>query len=73
MPIIRLSDATYRSVAEISSPDFISTGARQPDGSWLVPIEDHIIAKLGKLRQPGETDDDLVARLIRSRLKQKPN
>ena len=73
MPIIRLSDATYLMVAEISSPDFISTGDKQPDGSWLVPIEDHVIANLAKLRLPGETDDDLVARLIRSRLKQKPN
>jgi hypothetical protein len=73
MPIIRLSDATYRAVAELSSPEFISTGARQPDGTWLVPIEDHVIANLGKLRLPGETDDDLVARLIRGHLQQKPN
>ena len=73
MPIIRLSDATYRAVAELSSPDFISTGVKQPDGSWLVPIDDHVIADLGKLRLPGETDDNLVARLIRSHLRQKPN
>jgi hypothetical protein len=73
MPIIRLSDATYLRVAEISSADFISTGVKQPDGTWLVPIEDHVMANLAKLRQPGETDDDLVARLIRGHLQQKPN
>ena len=73
MPIIRLSDATYRMVADLSSPEFISTGVKQPDGTWLVPIEDHVMANLAKLRLPGETDDDLVARLIRSRLEQKPN
>jgi hypothetical protein len=73
MPIIRLSDSTYRMVAEISSADFISTGARQADGTWLVPIEDHVIANLGKLRLHGETDEDLVARLIRGHLQQKPN
>ena len=73
MPIIRLSDATYRAVAGLSSPDFISTGARQPDGTWLVPIEDHVIVDLARLRLPGESDDDLVARLIRSHLQQKPN
>jgi hypothetical protein len=73
MPIIRLSDATYRTVAELSSADFISTGVKQADGSWLVPIEDHVMANLSKLRLPGETDDDLVARLIRSHLQQKSN
>lgn len=73
MPIIRLSDATYLSVAELSSADFISTGVKQPDGSWLVPIEGHVMANLAKLRQSGETDDDLVARLIRGHLQQKPN
>ena len=73
MPIIRLSEATYLRVAEISSADFISTGVKQPDGTWLVPIEDHVMANLAKLRLPGETDDDLVARLIRGRLQQKPN
>ena len=73
MPIIRLSDTTYRKVAELSSPDFDSTGIKQPDGTWLVPIEDHVMANLGKLRLPGEADDDLVARLIRSHRQQKPN
>ena len=73
MPTIRLSDATYRAVAQLSSPDFDSTGIKQPDGTWLVPIVDHVIANLAKLRLPGETDDDLVARLIRGHLQQKPN
>jgi hypothetical protein len=73
MPIIRLSDATYRMVAELSSADFISTGVKQPDDTWLVPIEDQVIANLAKLRLAGETDDDLVARLIRVHRGQRPS
>ena len=42
MNTISMSDAAYRAVAELATLPFRWTGTRQPDGSWLVPVEDDI-------------------------------
>ena len=73
MPTIRLSDATYRDLADLAILPFASTGVRQPDGSWLVPLEDDTMERLQQQRLPGETDDDLVARVIRIYRGQRPS
>lgn len=66
MKTISMSDATYRVVADLATLPFRWTGARQPDGSWLVPVEDDTHERLQGHRLPGESDDDLVQRLIRA-------
>lgn len=66
MKTMSMSDATYRAVAELATLPFRWTGARQPDGSWLVPVEDDTYERLQQHRLPGESDDDLVQRLIRA-------
>ena len=70
MPTIRLSDATYRDLAILP---FTSTGVRQPDGTWLVPLEDDTMESLQQKRLPGETDDMLVGRLVRAWRGQRPS
>ncbi|GER08849.1 hypothetical protein GCM10007972_24690 [Iodidimonas muriae] len=64
MKIIKVSDATYRAIAEAAVLPFRSTGTRQPDGTWLVPIEDDNWERIEAHRLPGETDDDTIQRVI---------
>jgi hypothetical protein len=73
MKLIRVSDTTYRMVAELAILPFRSTGTRQPDGTWLVPIGEDVWGHLEAHRLPGESDDDVVTRLIRAARGQKPS
>ena len=73
MPNIRLSEATYRDLADLAVLPFASTGVRQPDGSWLVPMEDDTMDRLQRHRLPDETDDMLVSRLVRAWRRQRPS
>jgi predicted CopG family antitoxin len=70
---IRVSDATYRAIAEEAILPFRSTATQQADGSWLVPIADDTWDALQKERLPDESDDDTVLRIIRRHRGQKPN
>jgi len=65
MKAIKISDAAYRALAGKAILPFRATGTRQADGSWLVPVEDGTYARLEQIRVPGESDDDLIQRLIR--------
>ena len=73
MRTIRVNDATYRAIAEAAIGPFRSTGRRQPDGTWLVPVADDTWAALQRERIPGESDDDAVMRVIRRHRGQKPH
>jgi|GEM_PF-1132234 len=66
MKTIKVSDATYRAIADATLPPFRfrSTGTRLPDGDWLVPVEDDTYERLQVVRLPGETDDDTLQRLL---------
>jgi len=73
MKMIKVSDATYRAIAEETIAPFHSTGTREPDGSWLVPLADDTWERLQMVRHKGESDDDTIMRIIRQRRGQKPN
>ena len=64
MPSIRVSDATYRAIAELAILPFRSTATRQPDNTWLVPVEADVHAAIEAQRLPCESDDDVIQRLI---------
>lgn len=64
MRTIRVSDVTYRAIAELAILPFRSTATRQLDGTWLVPIEEDTYARLEAHRLPGESDDDTLQRVI---------
>ena len=73
MKTIRLSDATHRALMEQALLPFQPTGARQPDGSWRVPVSDETWERLEAQRLPGESDDDLVMRILRAHEGWRPN
>ena len=70
---IRVSDATYRAIAAEAILPFRSTATRQPDGTWLVPVEDDVWDMVQRLRLAGESDDDAIMRAIRDHQGKKPN
>lgn len=61
---IRVSDVTYRAIAAEAIGEFVQTGKRQDDGSWLVPVDDDVYRYLQETRLPGETIDDVIQRTI---------
>ncbi len=73
MPTIRLTDATRRDLADLAILPFANTGVRQPDGTWLVPVDDDVMERLRQQRLPDESDDMLVSRLVRAWRGQQPN
>jgi hypothetical protein len=73
MPLIRLTDATYRTIASITIGTFRSTGQRQADGTWLVPIEQDTWDRINTIRLPGETDEDVIQRAIHISLGRRPS
>jgi len=64
MKTIKVSDATYRAIADAAILPFRSTGNRLPDGDWLIPVEDETYERLREKRLPGETVDDTIQRMI---------
>lgn len=72
MKWVRISDATRRAIADATIHPFRQTGRRQPDGSWLVPIDDDNAERLARHRLPGESDDDVIIRAIRAMRGDKP-
>ena len=64
MRTIRVSDATYRAIAGLALLPFRSTAARQPDGTWLAPVDEKIWQAVQQQRHPGESDDNAIQRLI---------
>ena len=68
MPLIRMTDATYKTIASLTIGTFRSTGTRQADGTWLVPIEQDTWDRIQAIRLPGETDEDAIQRAIHRHL-----
>lgn len=73
MKWIRISDTTHRALAEAAIFPWRETGRRQADGSWLVPVGDEVADRLDEVRLAGESDDDLIMRMIRERRGDKPS
>lgn len=64
MPFIRLTRATYIELGKHALVAVRQTGIPQSDGLMLVPIDDDVHESLESMRAPGETDDDLIQRVI---------
>lgn len=73
MKTIHITDETYRALAGAAMFSFRSTGERQADGTWLVPVSDKTYMRLQSRRLPGETLDDTVLRALRAYHGQKDN
>jgi hypothetical protein len=59
MPSIIISEATNRAL-DAKAP----AGERLDDGTWRIPIDDELMARLNAVRRIGETDDDLIRRVL---------
>lgn len=64
MRTIEVSDATYRLIMSSAIAPFRSTGTRQQDGSWLVPVDDEVFGEVRRRQFAGESDDDTILRVI---------
>ena len=73
MKTIRVSEATYRAIADLAVLEYRSTGTRNADGSWSIPIDEEVSAAIDRERLPGEDDDTTVMRLIRRHKGAAPN
>jgi hypothetical protein len=73
MPLIRMTDATYTALARLAIGTFRPTGTRQADGTWLVPIDQDTWDRIHAMRLPGETDEDVIQRVIHQHLGRRPS
>ncbi len=64
MKTIKVSETTYRALTDVASLPFPSTGERPADGDRLIQIEDDTYEQIRKERLPGETDDQVIQRLV---------
>lgn len=48
-----------------------SDATLRSDGRWDVPVDDEVAAAIDHARLPGESDDDVVSRLVRDAIGQR--
>lgn len=73
MKTIRLAPSTHQALAELAILPFRSTATEHPDGTLSVPVSDETWDHLQGHRLAGESDDDLVQRIIRDHRGQRPH
>lgn len=63
---VTISDEAHQAVREFAAVgvQFVETGERQPDGTWVVPLSKDVIDALNAHRFPGESDSDVILRTI---------
>ena len=67
MPPIRVTEPTMRLLRPRSHPAyrFHALATKLEDLCWNVAVDDEAAVHVARERQRGETDDDVVARLLR--------
>ena len=75
MKIITMSDETKHLIDTQVQPGYAlrRTATRLPDGRWTIPVDDEVFEHIEATRLPGETDDDVVSRLLRAATGRKPS
>ena len=75
MPMIKVSGHTLQLIREQAQEgfSFACTATRCADGLWNVPVDDEVAVKMATARLPGETDDDVVSRLVRTAIGSRPD
>ncbi|MBI4923345.1 MAG: hypothetical protein HY834_16510 [Devosia nanyangense] len=75
MKIITVSDETKHLIDAQALPGYTirRTATRLPDGRWTIPVDDEVFDRIAAARLPGETDDDVVGRLLRAAIGKKPS
>jgi hypothetical protein len=70
---ILLSNETYQAVAALAVLPFHSTGTQLSNGDWIVPISEETWERIDAFRLRQESDEQLVARLMRRYQGKKPS
>jgi hypothetical protein len=67
MPTIRVTEPTMRLIRQRSHPAyrFHALATRLDDGCWNVAFDDEAAFQIAREQQRAESDDDVVARLLR--------
>ena len=67
MPMLKISNTTMQAVRAKRPPGYQLAGTilRLDSGDWLVPVDDEVILRVAAERVRGESDDGVVARLLR--------
>lgn len=75
MPKIIVADETRRLIRDQARGPLmpLSDAVRLRDGLWVVPIDDEVAVVIEATRLPGETDDQVVSRLVRRVIGTRPN
>ena len=75
MKIITVSDETTHLIDAQVQPgyDLRQTATRLPDGRWTIPVDDEVFNHVHAARLPGETDNDVVSRLLRLAIGKMPS
>ena len=70
-----ISGDTLSLISEQHLPgyDFRNTAARREDGLFDVLVDHDVATTVDAVRLPRETDDEVVARLVRAAIGHKPN
>jgi len=62
---IILSDRSNRHLRRWAKGRITKTATPLPGGFWQVPVDDEIVARINELRIAGETDDQVIWRMMR--------
>ena len=75
MRTITVSDETKHLIDAQVQPgyDLRQTATRLPSGRWTILVDDDVFDRIDAARMPGETDDDVVSRLVRAAIGKKPS
>ena len=59
----------------VAGEDLVELGkrCRVEVGRWTIPVDDEVFDHIATARLPGETDDDVVSRLLRAAVARKPS
>lgn len=70
-----LSEETHRLILDQALPFVLarSDATLREDGLWEVPVDEDVAAAIDHARLPGESDDDVVSRLVRDAIGQRPS
>jgi hypothetical protein len=73
MPMIKLTAKTMQLIRAqaLAGFRFACTARELKDGSRNVPIDDEVAMTIATERLPGESDDDVVSRLVRNAIGRK--
>jgi hypothetical protein len=75
MRVLILSEESHRLILDQARPHMLarSDATLRDDGLWEVPVEEEVGAAIDDARLQGESDDDVVSRLVREAIGRRPS